>query len=89
MIDIDYFKRVNDTYGHAAGDQVLAQVARRLAQLVRASDDVGRWGGEEFIVLMAGTDRREASAAGERLRNLVAATPVTIGEKEAQTITVG
>jgi len=88
MIDIDYFKRVNDTYGHAAGDQVLAQVALRLAQSVRASDDVGRWGGEEFIVLMAGTDRREAAVAGERLRKIVAATPVTIGGQEAQTITI-
>jgi diguanylate cyclase (GGDEF)-like protein len=87
LIDIDHFKIVNDTYGHAAGDQALAQVARRLTQAVRASDEIGRWGGEEFMVLMPGADRREAAAAGERLRRLVADAPVTLAEGVVQTIT--
>ena len=88
MIDIDYFKAVNDAHGHAAGDRVLGELARRLAQSVRASDDVGRWGGEEFLVLMPGTDRREALAAGERLRAVVAGRPMSIADDRAQTITV-
>jgi len=88
MIDIDHFKTVNDTYGHAAGDQVLVEVARRLAQSVRASDEVGRWGGEEFVVLMPETNRGEAVIAGERLRSLVASTPVPITGDISRTITV-
>lgn len=88
IIDIDRFKTVNDTCGHVGGDRVLVQVTERLVQAVRASDDLGRWGGDEFIVLMPGTDQCEAAAVGERLRNRVAATPMTISESTEQTITV-
>ena len=88
MIDIDHFKAVNDTYGHAGGDQVLVQVARRLVEAVRASDDVGRWGGEEFMVLMPDTDRDNAAAAGERLRALVAGRPIAIADGVEHVITI-
>jgi diguanylate cyclase (GGDEF)-like protein len=88
VIDIDHFKIVNDTHGHAAGDQVLVQVARRLAEAVRASDHVGRWGGEEFMVLMPDTRCRDAAAAGERLRALLAAGPMAIADDVAQTVTI-
>jgi two-component system cell cycle response regulator len=88
MMDIDHFKSVNDTYGHAAGDKVLGQVARRLAESVRASDDVGRWGGEEFLVLMPETNRQDPLAAGERLRTIIASTPMQITDDMAKTITV-
>jgi diguanylate cyclase (GGDEF)-like protein len=88
LIDIDHFKKVNDSHGHAAGDQVLAQVARCLVRAVRTSDDVGRWGGEEFLVLLPGTETRNAAAAGERLRSLVAATPVTFAGGVVRTITI-
>jgi diguanylate cyclase (GGDEF)-like protein len=74
MIDVDHFKAINDTYGHAAGDQVLGHVARVLSGAVRASDEVGRWGGEEFLVLLPDADAGEAAVAAERLREQIAVT---------------
>ncbi len=74
MIDVDHFKAINDTYGHASGDQVLGHVARVLSGALRASDDVGRWGGEEFLVLLPDADGAEAEGAAERLREQIAAT---------------
>ncbi|NTU79819.1 MAG: response regulator [Chloroflexales bacterium] len=68
MIDIDHFKRVNDTYGHATGDRVLKSLARLLRQQLRASDVVGRYGGEEFVVLLPDTDSEQAHGVLERVR---------------------
>lgn len=68
MIDVDHFKAVNDTHGHVVGDLVLRHVSRELMTALRASDDVGRWGGEEFLALLSDADAVEATAAGERLR---------------------
>jgi diguanylate cyclase (GGDEF)-like protein len=73
VLDVDHFKRVNDTFGHAAGDHVLAQVARALQAGSRASDVVARWGGEEFLVVSRFVDRRQAPATAERIRAAVAA----------------
>jgi diguanylate cyclase (GGDEF)-like protein len=73
MLDIDFFKRVNDTYGHAVGDEVLRQLATRAQATLRAGDLFGRWGGEEFIVLMPGTGLPEAMEAARRLRLAIAA----------------
>ncbi len=73
LLDIDHFKRVNDTYGHLAGDEVLSEVARRLTAGVRGPDAVGRWGGEEFLMLLPEADEAEAVAAAERLRTQVQA----------------
>ena len=70
--DIDHFKRVNDTYGHEAGDKVLIEVANRLRANVRPSDIVCRHGGEEFIVIMPDTEGEVAKIAAERIRNAVA-----------------
>jgi len=78
MVDIDHFKSVNDTYGHAAGDQVLSQLAARLTAAVRASDNVGRWGGEEFLVLLPESNREQALVAAERLRTLIEAAPMRV-----------
>lgn len=78
MVDIDHFKAVNDTHGHAAGDQVLAHLAERLTAGVRASDDVGRWGGEEFLILLPDSDRDAALVAAERLRASVESAPIRI-----------
>lgn len=87
-IDLDRFKAVNDTHGHAAGDQVLWQLAQRLTSAVRASDDVGRWGGEEFLVLLPESDREQAARAAERLRMLVEDTPVIVEGEVSVAVTV-
>ena len=72
MVDIDRFKLVNDQSGHTAGDEVLANVAMAISAASRDTDHVGRWGGEEFIVVLPNTDEREAFQVGERIRNNVA-----------------
>jgi diguanylate cyclase (GGDEF)-like protein len=78
MIDVDHFKQVNDTYGHRIGDEVLAAMAERLRRAVRGHDLLGRYGGEEFaVVLVDATD--SAHAAAERLREAVAASPFPTG----------
>lgn len=68
MLDIDHFKRVNDTFGHTAGDEVLRSIAQSLKAQLRNIDRVFRYGGEEFLVLLSGTDSEAAGAIGERLR---------------------
>jgi diguanylate cyclase (GGDEF)-like protein len=80
LLDLDHFKGINDRYGHAAGDQVLASVADTLQAAVRDSDLVVRWGGEEFVVLARFVDRAEAAALAERIRALVEARPVQVAE---------
>ena len=75
VMDIDHFKRVNDTYGHAAGDQVLREVVRRLTVAVRPYDGLGRIGGEEFLVLIPGAAREDARAVLERVRQASAPLP--------------
>jgi diguanylate cyclase (GGDEF)-like protein len=72
MIDLDYFKRVNDTYGHAAGDAMLQAVASLLEDNRRVSDIVARCGGEEYFVLLPGTDEEEAATWSERVRQSMA-----------------
>jgi diguanylate cyclase (GGDEF)-like protein len=71
MMDIDYFKKVNDTYGHAAGDAVLIQVAKVLSATLRPGDMVGRLGGEEFAALLPDCDAQAAQATAERMRRIV------------------
>ncbi len=76
MADLDHFKRVNDTYGHEAGDKVLAAFSDLLRRCTRATDVVARFGGEEFVVLMPATDLAQASAIAERIRGEFAACRV-------------
>ncbi len=76
VADLDDFKRVNDTHGHKVGDQVLVAVARRCRRQLRACDLLGRWGGEEFAVLLPETDLEGARRCGERLRRAVGSEPV-------------
>jgi two-component system, sensor histidine kinase LadS len=70
MLDLDHFKKLNDTFGHALGDQVLFTFARLLMQCARRHDVVGRWGGEEFIIVLPETDATEAGMLAERIRQL-------------------
>jgi diguanylate cyclase (GGDEF)-like protein len=76
MIDIDYFKKINDTYGHKFGDFVLQTLAAKLRETLRLIDVIGRIGGEEFAVLLPETGLREAAEVAERLRDSVARTNV-------------
>ena len=87
MLDIDHFKRVNDTWGHAAGDVVLQELAQRIESQVRASDVAARYGGEEFVVLLPRTDVASASKLAERIRSAVAAEPVVLPNGDTVTIT--
>lgn len=73
LVDIDYFKRVNDTYGHASGDQVLCELVQSMNARVRPGDLVFRWGGEEFLMLLSATGYRHAHALAEELRAAVEA----------------
>lgn len=75
MLDIDYFKKINDTHGHLAGDAVLGQLATVLSGASRSEDLVARWGGEEFALIYRDADAPRATISGERLRRLVEKTP--------------
>jgi diguanylate cyclase (GGDEF)-like protein len=75
MLDLDHFKRVNDLHGHGAGDRVLHRVGRHLMRLARATDSVGRVGGEEFLVVLPATGVAEAMSFAERLRLAIACVP--------------
>lgn len=90
MIDVDHFKRFNDTWGHAAGDRALVVVAQRLQASVRTSDGVGRWGGEEFIVTLPDTALEGAAEVAERIRARMAADPVRLEDAEVPlTVSIG
>lgn len=76
MLDIDYFKKVNDEYGHLAGDAVLVAVAKLLSAGLRKQDTLGRWGGEEFCILLPNTNDEGAMILAEKLRLLIVNTPI-------------
>jgi two-component system, cell cycle response regulator len=80
LLDIDHFKSVNDTYGHAAGDAVLREAARRICSASRISDIIGRYGGEEFVALLPETGADGAVAAADKLRAELAGSPVGAGD---------
>jgi diguanylate cyclase (GGDEF)-like protein len=90
MVDLDHFKHVNDTHGHPAGDAVLREVVRRLGRALRPYDLLARYGGEEFIVVLPGCPAPGAAVVAERLRAVVASTPVDLGAAQlAVTCSVG
>lgn len=78
LIDIDHFKAINDRYGHLAGDDILCEMARRLQLFARSADSVGRYGGEEFLVVLYPCDDEHVASAAERFRRGVAETPFTL-----------
>ena len=90
MIDLDHFKQVNDQYGHQAGDQVLVEVTRRMRSTLRESDILGRYGGEEFVVLLPDTDHKEGKQIGKRLLETVRDRPIDTHQGQIPlTISIG
>ncbi|MDM8533845.1 diguanylate cyclase [Clostridiaceae bacterium HSG29] len=87
MLDIDYFKKINDIYGHSEGDKVLIKIARKIETLVRKVDTFARWGGDEFIILLSRIDSKEANIIVERIRESV--MELDYGKEERITISVG
>lgn len=87
FVDADHFKNINDTHGHAVGDQVLVAIAQRLKMQLRHSDLAARYGGEEFVVLLPQTDIRSAHLLGERIRLAICETPIPVGTGEHISLT--
>lgn len=87
LLDIDYFKSINDTFGHDIGDSVLSQLVSILRQLLRKTDRLARWGGEEFLVLLPDTDRDGAMMIAEKLRQIV--ERATFEHRETLTVSLG
>ena len=90
MLDIDHFKKANDEHGHLAGDAVLREVAHLLRGALRTVDSVGRYGGEEFLVLLPQTPPDEARRTGERIRQQIGDHVFRVGTRELRvTVSVG
>jgi two-component system cell cycle response regulator len=90
IADLDHFKEVNDTHGHLCGDAVLREVARRMQSCLRSYDLVGRYGGEEFLLVLPASSIANAMQVGERVRAAVAAEPVRVGEISVHaTVSIG
>ena len=91
QLDLDFFKKVNDSYGHAAGDQVLQDFARKVQSCIRATDILARWGGEEFVLLMSNTSRADGAKRLEHVRARVAEHPAVLpsGLRVAYTVSIG
>ena len=90
MVDLDRFKQINDTHGHAAGDAVLREAASRMREAVRSYDGVGRYGGEEFVIVLPGCDGQSGVAQAERIREAFCDAPFFTGEHSlAVTCSIG
>jgi two-component system cell cycle response regulator len=91
MLDVDHFKRVNDTWGHAAGDAVLREISQRVESQVRASDVAARYGGEEFVIILPNTNTDDGIRLAERIRGAISAAPVQLpnGEETPVTVSIG
>jgi len=90
MIDIDHFKRINDTYGHAAGDAVLVDFAAATRSMLREIDTIGRLGGEEFGVILPNSDAANAETVAQRIRHAIEARPIVAGNTQLRiTISIG
>jgi diguanylate cyclase (GGDEF)-like protein len=90
MLDIDHFKRINDTYGHPVGDEAIKAMAGAASKYLRPTDVIGRFGGEEFVVLLPHTDEPGAIIAAERIREAVSQVMVQAGDKVVTfTVSIG
>ena len=88
MMDLDRFKRINDTYGHQAGDEVLVETCERTRNCVRPYDALGRYGGEEFLLIFPETSLEQATAQAERIRQAIGGRPFVFGQGDSETITI-
>jgi diguanylate cyclase (GGDEF)-like protein len=88
MIDVDWFKEINDTYGHLGGDEAIREIASRIEAEIRASDTAARFGGDEFSLLLPDTTLADAGRLAERIRAAVSATPVEIGHGQFHPVTL-
>jgi diguanylate cyclase (GGDEF)-like protein len=82
MLDLDHFKKINDTHGHLTGDVVLREVANRIAHSVRSYDFVGRYGGEEFLVVLPACNKGEVEKSANRIRLAIASAPILTASSE-------
>jgi len=90
MLDIDHFKRINDTYGHPVGDEAIKAMAAAASKFLRPTDMIGRFGGEEFVVMLPHTDEVGAVVAAERIRQSVADVVVSAGDQDVRfTVSIG
>jgi diguanylate cyclase (GGDEF)-like protein len=90
VIDVDFFKRINDTFGHAGGDEVLKELARRLRATLRQRDSLGRYGGEELLVVMPGLAREDRGNLMDAVRANICSTPFLVGEAQLRvTVSIG
>ncbi|MFH1531276.1 MAG: GGDEF domain-containing protein [Pseudomonadota bacterium] len=90
MVDFDHFKTINDRFGHQAGDAVLREGAQRMLKILRPYDSIGRYGGEEIIILLPGCESKEALMVGERLAETIRSSPFAYGEERiTATVSVG
>jgi two-component system, cell cycle response regulator len=88
MIDVDHFKRINDQYGHLAGDDVLREVAHRIDTEMRVSDTGARFGGDEFALVLSQATLAEAERVAERVLHAVRSLPIAFGESRTETVTL-
>jgi len=89
MLDIDHFKKINDSYGHTVGDQVLFQLANILQENIRHPDTVGRYGGEEFLVVLPNTRLKQAAEQAARLSMRIREAEINVGEMLRLTVSIG
>ena len=90
MLDVDHFKPINDTLGHLVGDQVLREIAQRISHATRSYDMAGRYGGEEFLVILPGCDREQTEMSAERIRAAIASHALQAGGSEISiTVSIG
>ena len=88
MADLDHFKQINDTYGHPAGDAVLCEATRRMQSAVRTYDSIGRYGGEEFLIVVPGAEEASTLQQAERLRASISKAPIKVNHSSAIPLTI-